>query len=232
MKRFLPMLITFLVGLIVLSSEFIPHKPFSSINEGLENWFLIISGFAILLGQLSLLRVNINKVTEKAENWRFFLAGLLSFFVMILFGILWGTQDMAGLLGNGDKITAALGSKPFEYLFDNVYIHLSATMFALLAFFIASAAYRAFIIRSFESTLLMIAAVLVMLGRTSVGTSLTAWLPQNMKFLHLPNIADFIMNYPTNAAQRAILISAALGIVGSSLRILLGIERSYLGGKD
>jgi len=232
MKRFLPLLVTFVVGIIVLSSEFIPHKPFSSVNEGLENWFLIISGFAIILGQLSLLRVNIFKVTEKTENWQFYLAGLISFGLMFLFGILWGTQDTAGLLGNGDKIVANLGIKPFEYLFVNVYQHLSATMFALLAFFIASAAYRAFIVRSFESTLLMIAAVIVMLGRTSVGTSLTAWLPQNLKFMHLPNIADFIMNYPNNAAQRAILISAALGIVGSSLRILLGIERSYLGGKD
>ncbi|MFO7660825.1 MAG: hypothetical protein R6V77_07925 [Candidatus Cloacimonadaceae bacterium] len=232
MKRFLPLLITFIVGIIVLSSEFIPHKPFSSVNESLENWFLIISGFAIILGQLSLLRVNTFKVTEKTENWQYYLAGLISFTLMLLCGIFWGTQDAAGLLGNGDKIIAALGTKPFEYLFVNVYQHLSATMFALLAFFIASAAYRAFIVRSFESTLLMIAAVVVMLGRTSVGTTMTAWLPQDLKFLHLPNIADFIMNYPNNAAQRAILISAALGIVGSSLRILLGIERSYLGCKD
>ncbi|MBM4399792.1 MAG: hypothetical protein FJ041_05650 [Candidatus Cloacimonetes bacterium] len=232
MKRFVPLLITFIVGIIVLSSEFIPHKPFSSVNEGLENWFLIISGFAIILGQLSLIKVNSMKVADKAENWKFYLAGLIAFAVMLLCGILWGTQDAKGLLGNGDLIIAILGKKPFEYLFSNIYQHLSATMFALLAFFIASAAYRAFIVRSFESTLLMIAAVLVMLGRTSIGTSFTAWLPQQWKFLHLPNIADFIMNYPNNAAQRAIMISAALGIVGSSLRILLGIERSYLGGSD
>ncbi len=232
MKRFIPLLITFFVGIIVISSEFIPHKPFSSVNEALENWFMIISGFAIILGQLSLLRVNGFRVAEKTQNWQYYLAGLISFTLMVLFGILWGTQDAAGLLGNSEKLASQLGSKPFEYLFLNVYQHLSATLFALLAFFIASAAYRAFIIRSFESTLLMIAAVLVMLGRTSVGTSLTAWLPEGWRFFHLPNIADFIVSYPSSAAQRAILISAALGIVGSSLRILLGIERSYLGGSD
>jgi hypothetical protein len=225
-------MITFFVGLIVISSEFIPHKPFGSINVELEKWFMIISGFAIILGQMSLIHVNSYKVSYKMENWQFYLAGLISFAAMVLFGIFWGTQEAAGLLGNGDKIVAAIGVKPFDYLFNNIYQHLSATMFALLAFFIASAAYRAFIIRSFESTLLMIAALLVMLGRTSVGTFMTAWLPQDLKFLHLPNIADFVMNFPTNAAQRAILISAALGIVGSSLRILLGIERSYLGGGD
>jgi len=232
MKRFLPLLVTFLVGFIVISSEFIPHKPFSSINEGLENWFMIISGFAIILGQLSLLKVNSMKVHDKTENWQYYLVGLISFWAMVAFGIFWGTQDAAGLLGNGDGIVSWLGVKPFEYLFNNVYQHLSSTMFALLAFFIASAAYRAFIIRSFESNLLMITAVIVMLGRTSIGTYLTGWLPPEWRWLHLPNIADFIVNFPTNAAQRAIMISAALGIVGSSLRILLGIERSYLGGGD
>jgi hypothetical protein len=232
MKRFIPLLITFFVGLIIISSEFIPHRPFGTINEQLENWFMIISGFAIILGQLSLISVNSHKVTYKTENWQFYLAGLISFAIMVLCGILWGTQEVAGILGNGDKISNVIGVKPFEYLFNNIYQHLSATMFALLAFFIASAAYRAFIIRSFESSLLMIAALLVMLGRTSIGTSMTAWLPQGWKFLHMPNIADFVMNFPTNAAQRAIMISAALGIVGSSLRILLGIERSYLGGSD
>jgi len=232
MKRFLPLLITFIVGFIVISSEFIPHKPFNSINAGLENWFMIISGFAIILGQLSLIKVNSSKIINKTQNWQYYLAGMVSFFVMVLCGVLWGTQDAPGLLGNGTLVSSWLGVKPFEYLFNNIYQHLSSTMFALLAFFIASAAYRAFIMRSFESNLLMIAAVIVMLGRTSIGTSFTAWLPQGWRFLHLPNIADFIVSFPTNAAQRAIMISAALGIVGSSLRILLGIERSYLGGGE
>jgi len=232
MKRTIPLLITFIIGIIVISSEFIPHRPFGSVNAGLESWFLIISGFAIILGVLSLLKVNINKIYEKTENWQYYLVGVISFFIMLLCGILWGTKDSTGLMGNGEFLSNLIGTKPFEYLFENIYQHLSSTMFALLAFFIASAAYRAFIIRSFESNLLMIAAIIVMLGRTTIGTSMTAWLPHNWRFLHLPNIADFIMNYPTNAAQRAIMISAALGIVGSSLRILLGIERSYLGGGE
>jgi hypothetical protein len=103
-------------------------------------------------------------------------------------------------------------------------------MFSLLAFFIASAAYRAFIARTTESILLLSAAILVMLGNTSMGAVLTGWLPQSLEFLHLPKVSEFIMKYPTTAGQRAIMIGAGLGIIGSSLRIILGIERSYLGG--
>lgn len=229
MKRTIPMILTFLVGLIVILSEFIPHRPFSTINSNLETWYMIISGFAIILGLISLIQVNSRKIISRAENWQYYLIGLLSLFAMLIFGALWGMQDTKGLLGNGEALVSWLGKKPFDYLFDNVYLHLSSTMFALLAFFIASAAYRAFIIRSFESNLLMITAVIVIIGRTSFGSSLTAWMPSSLSFFHIPNLTDFIMSYPNTAAQRAIMISAALGIIGSSLRIIVGIERSYLG---
>ncbi|MFC1898153.1 hypothetical protein ACFLYJ_01130 [Candidatus Cloacimonadota bacterium] len=231
MKRKLPLIITFFVGFIIITSEFIPHRPFGQISGELEIWFLIISGFAILLGQLSLFKVNFFKIKFKQKNWPFFVVTLVSFAIMVTVGVLWGTRSNPGLLGNGEAVTAVIGSKPFDYLFNNVYQHLSATMFSLLAFFIASAAYRAFIARTVESNLLLIAAVLVMLGNTSLGSFLTGWLPQSLSFLHLPNIAEFIMKYPNTAGQRAIMIGAGLGLIGSSLRIILGIERSYLGGE-
>jgi hypothetical protein len=75
-------------------------------------------------------------------------------------GALWGMEDRAGILGQGSLVSSWLGKKPFDYLYDNAFVPLSATIFSLLAFFIASAAYRAFIIRTLESNLLMIAAVM------------------------------------------------------------------------
>ena len=231
MKYKVPLIFAFVCGILVVISEFIPHRPFNMLITTLHDWFMIISGFAILLGQISLFQSNIKKIKNKNPDWPFYLAGLISFAIMLVFGLLWGTQEYAGIFGQGDKIQAVVGMKPFDYLFNNAFMPLSATMFSLLAFFIASAAYRAFIIRSFESNLLMITAVIVMLGRTSFGGMLTSWLPEGLKFLHLPNLSDFIMEFPNSAAQRAILISAALGIIGSSLRIILGIERSYLGGE-
>jgi hypothetical protein len=230
MKRYIPLIITFLVGVLLLVADFIPHRPFGSISESLENWFQIIASFAMVLGALSLFKVNLIKIRDRQSDWPYYLISLICFILMTAFGFIWGKGGQPGIFGHGAAVSAWLGEKPFDYLFDNIYQHLSAAMFALLAFFIASAAYRAFIARTFESTLLLIAALLVMLGRTSIASNLTGWLPPSLSFLHLPNIADFIMKYPNTAGQRAVMISAGLGIVGSSLRIILGIERSYLGG--
>lgn len=230
MKRNFPLMLTFLTGFLVILSEFIPRKPFSSINSGLEDWFMIVAAFSILLGLASLFQVCIYKIRFREPNWQYYILTMISFWVMVLAGVLWGNQDRPGLLGDGSHIAAWLGTKPFVFLFDNMLQHLSASMFALLAFFIASAAYRAFIARSPESMLLLAAALLVMLGRTSFGFILTRHIPESLALLRLPELSSFISEYLTTAGQRAIMISSGLGVIGSSLRILLGIERSYLGG--
>ena len=66
-----------------------------------------------------------------------------------------------------------------------------------------------------------------MLGRVPVGDAITGFLPEGYR---LSNLADWIMNVPNKAGQRAIMIGIALGTVSTSLRLILGIERSHLGG--
>jgi len=229
MKYKIPLIICFIAGVLMILVEFIPRSPFSDLTNILQSWFLIIAGFAIVLGQVSLLKMNIYKIFHKSPHWPYYLASIISFTVMLLAGLLFGMQRQPGILGHGESISAVIGSKPFDYIFINLYQHLMASMFSLLAFFIASAAYRAFIARTLESTLLLSVSILVMLGNTSIGSAITNNLPT---YLQLPNISSFLMKFPNTAGQRAIMIGAGLGVIGSSLRIIIGIERSWLGGKQ
>jgi hypothetical protein len=117
--------------------------------------------------------------------------------------MLWGTQG-----------------RVYVWLYDHVFAPCNATMFALLAFFVVSAAFRAFRMRNVEATLLLGAAIILMLAAAPMG----AWLSDD-----LTDVGQWILDIPNNAGRRAIMMGAAIGAIATSLRIILGLERSHLG---
>jgi len=116
-----------------------------------------------------------------------------------------------------------------KWIYDNIFSNMQATMFSLLAFFIASAAFRAFRIRTAEAGVLAVAALIVMLGRVPLSNALTGWLPE---WARLQTLQEWIMEIPQNAAKRAILMGAALGVMATGVRVILGLERAYLSAEE
>jgi hypothetical protein len=225
------MILAFAVGLLLILDFFVP--ALQPISEMAQNWFLAVLAFAILIGLFSLVRVNYFKIRLKQPDWGYGIVLLVGLAVMSFLGffghLIVPTIEyfQTGSFILPANINGISEGTPFDWMFYNVMFPMSATMFSLLAFFVASASYRAFRARNFEATLLLVAAVIVMLGQVPIGTVwLPWWLPD---FLRFDTWKDWIMNIGNTAGQRAIMIGAALGVVSTSLRILLGIERSYLG---
>jgi len=107
------------------------------------------------------------------------------------------------------------------WIYDHVFAPCNATMFALLAFFVASAAFRAFRARNVEAALLLGSAIIVLLAQAPIGRWLTT---------SLPHLSDWILDILSNGSRRAIIMGAAVGAIATGLRVILGIERSHLGG--
>jgi len=204
MKTQVPLLICAIVGGFMAVQYFIPAMvpAYDRINDYLQ----IVYAFSIVLGVASVVQRHGKRMGDRHKDWPYSLAAIASMVVMLL----------AGFIGGRDR-----GSL-FQNLFTAVLLPVQATMFALLAFFLASAAFRAFRTRSLDATVLLIAAVIVMIGRLDDGAS-----------LGIPKLASWINNAPNLVSKRAILIGVGLGMASTALKVVLGIERSYLGsGRD
>lgn len=221
MKRQVPLLITLVVGTVLILSVFFP--PAERLGEDFSIFFDIIAVFAFFLGGGNLVRIHGNCLYKKNKDWAFSLVTLLGFFIMLIAGLF--------KLGNPGGISAdvAASGSLFQMLYDWIFNPLGATMYALLAFYVASASYRAFRAKNREATILLIAAFIILLGRTPLGVYATSWIPESFSLLQIPNLAIWIMTSPNLAGQRAIMIGIALGVISMSLRLILGVERTYLG---
>jgi hypothetical protein len=118
---------------------------------------------------------------------------------------------------------------PFWWLYQYVFQPLLTTTFAVLAFYVASAAFRAFRAKNLEATLLLGTAFIILLRPTFIGGLYSAMMPD---WLGMDALTSFFMGTMTTAGNRAIMIGIALGIASTSLKVLLGIDRSYLGSGD
>mgnify|MGYP001259458558 FL=1 len=221
MRREVPLFITFFIGMLLIFAVFIP--PIENLDEDFTVFFDIIAVFAFFLGGGNLLRVHVTKLSRRQTDWGYSIVTLGGFLGMLVIGLF--------KLGNPGGIAAAPteSGSLFQLIFDYVLVPLGATMYSLLAFFVASASYRAFRAKNREATILLVAATIILIGRTPFGMYLTSWMPESLSVLEIPNLAMWIMNAPNLAGQRAIMIGIGLGVVAMSLRIILGIERSYLG---
>ncbi len=216
MKTTLPVIVAFLSGLVMIGAFFLNPDKFGDIQGEVLQWATIIAGFTLLLGVVSIVRVNWRSVVKQEKGWYNNLAVLVSVFVMAIGSVL--PASWSPLFG---RDTGSI----YDWLFNYLDAPMMATMFAMLAFYIASAAYRAFRARNAEATLLLVTAVLIMLIRVPMGEVI-------IKAIHasLPDLINrYIMGGANVAVQRGIIIGAALGAASMSLRIMLGIERTYMG---
>jgi len=204
-KREVPLIISMAAGIFVLIGFFVPHPWVRTGYDKIQQWVIIVVAFTYVLGMANLMRINMEQVQRRARDWPYKIALIVACLGTMAVGF-WEGQHY---LDDGTK---------FSWIYNNLYSAMSATMFSLLAFFIASAAFRAFRVRSPEAFLLAVAAFILMLGRVPIGNVIHPLLPQ---------AADWLMEIPQNAAKRGILMGAALGVMATGFRIILGIERTY-----
>jgi hypothetical protein len=212
-KRRLPLIIVAVMGTLMICQYYVPTSWSRSILSYVMRGVRIIAAFTLLIGVYSLCRVHYMRIRRQGAGWGYSIVMYISFVAMVVCGVAWGTAS----------------GKPFMWIFNNVTTPLASTVFSILAFYIVSAVYRAFRAKTFEATIMLVAAIIIMIGRIPLGDMMSEHLPN---WLRTSTLTFWLFQVPVVAAKRAVILGIALGVIATSLRIILGIERGYMGGAD
>ncbi len=206
MNRRVPQIVCFLFGAVLFALYFSNHPTARSINSAiLVDYWQIIFAFTLLVGVSSFVRIALKSIA-RGEDRAYRAVSLVGVFLMPFLAVVWGIK----------------GDSPFMWMFENVQVPMQSTVFALLAFFVASASFRGFRARSLPAAVLLTAAMLTLISRSSI---------EGLTPPFIAEMADWVRANPSMSARRAILIGIGLGSLTTSLRVLLGIERTWLGGE-
>lgn len=186
------------VGIIVLLDVFITNPLLDLLGTTFREWTIILTAFALLLGLYNLLLVHLTRLVKRHEpGFGYSAMVLLTFVIVVSVGLWFG-----------------LPSPEMQWVFSYMYLPLQATFFALVAFFLATAAYRALRAKSIETLLMLAAALIVLLGQMPLSDGLAG-------------LRQWVLDVPSTAGVRGILLGVGLGAMATGLRLIVGLDRPY-----
>ncbi len=197
-----------------------------------------IAAFLLGLGIISLLRIHLRKIAKQQTDWGFSTVLVASLVGMTVFGY-WDWYVRLSPPGSNLPPAAAAGWGFSQYgrdlLFDWMFQQMDAAMFSLIAFFILSASYRAFRIRSIEATVMMLAALLMIL---SVLTAVSSGWGHAVELITGPNnpnhfannftlttMATWVKNTLQVSSIRGLDFGVGIGLLAMGLRLWLSLEK-------
>jgi hypothetical protein len=205
LKRVLPTAIAVAVGISVLIALFTNIALFEGVGTYFIDAAVIIAAFALLLGVINVLRVHARKIQQGQPGSLFSLVLIAAMLIVLAIGL----PSLPGRPSGP--------SQPIvQWIFQNIQLPIQASLSALLVFFVVTATYRLLLIRTFESAIMLLVVLLVLLGQVTLGL-----VPL------LPELKDWILAVPAMAGVRGILLGVALGALLTGIRLLSGVERPY-----
>jgi hypothetical protein len=211
--RIILVVVTLSIGVIVLLSYVFESDVLMLLRSVFVEWSVIVIAFAMLLGVLNVLRVHAGRI-QHANGTAYSVILIFSFLIVFVPGIMPSDRVPAYVQGFVGPTGSVVG-----FIYQNVQRPLQAALFSLMAFFIATAAWRAFRVRSPASLVMFIATLLVLLGSIKINVGQGWRLVTETK--------NWALSVPVMAGARGILLGIVLGTIVTGLRLLSGIDRPY-----
>jgi hypothetical protein len=175
------------------------------LNVTLRSFVTIISAAALILGTIVLTIYHSKKIGTRKSEWYYSIVYVLAFVVTAGLGVL------------------DVRNTTFLWIYNNMTSPIGAALYSLTAFYITSAAYRVLRARNWNSAVLLVCALIVLLMLIPIGAIL---------FPPVLPIGTWIRNIPSGAGFRGMIIGTSLGIMGLGVRVFMGRQKEHLGIRE
>ena len=182
----------------------------------------VIGAFAVFIALINLALFHGKRIAQRHKSGG---QSAVFFFFLIAMAVF-------TLVGKSEKMTGTTWQMGYDFLFEAILRPVGVAVFSMITFYMISAAYRSFRVRSVDAALLMVAACIVMIGQMPIGTWLGSFLPDSLGFLRLPWLSEKLLTVINACAYRGVLIGLAIGGFSIALRIWLGLDNSVYAGLE
>lgn len=195
-----------LSAVLVLAGYYLNFTTLKSLANDLQTWAIVIAAFALGIGAVNLVSFHSMHILRRTKRqWYLSALLLLSFAVTLITGL---------------ALTPA--HPVFKWLFSYILSPLALALYSILGFFIFSAAYRSLRIKTYESSILLICAIVAIISTAPIYEAIWSG---------VPTVGKWLDDVPGTAGARALYLGVAIGTVIFGFRTIFWHERSQLGGK-
>jgi len=192
-------LLTIIGGMLLLGIDrFVELPLLRSASLVVYEWGVLLSAFALLLGAINVASVHVRHILAGNPGWQQSLLLVVALTVVLVTGLF---------------STTGVRSPLVELLFDTIIAPGQATLFALLAFFMAAAAYRYLRIGRPGGIWLLTGVLLVFAAQMPIAHAL---LPTT-----LANLVGWVVDVPAMSALRGALLGSSFALIIVAIRFLL-----------
>jgi hypothetical protein len=194
-----------LVALLILAAvtllilEWLGVLPLGAALATGYQWLILLGGVALLLGVVNVAAMHLWRIQTGQRDW------VLS---LVLLAVL------LAVLTAGVISPAGASAPPLDWVFDAVVAPGQASLFALLVFFMAAAAFRYLRLDRPGGPWMLAGALLVLLAQWPL---LAQWLPPTFAA-----VVFWLLDGPVMAALRGLLLGSGIALLVIGLRLLLG----------
>jgi membrane-associated HD superfamily phosphohydrolase len=189
----------------------VPTINLQAISDNLLAYLTAVLTAAFAIGVINITRVHVINIKRRRATWKYSVLLLICLCAMAIFSVIASPFALDPDAAVIPASVIAFATPIWEFLYYKILVNVNSSIFSLLAFFIASAAYRAFKARTFESTILLVAGLLVILGQAPIA---------GLIWPGFSAIREWILAFPNTAGQRGMLIGIALGVLVFTVRRL------------